>query len=65
MSLTSRATTRTSDRRTSPRSRRLGELVRFWTSAVENKAIWFAADRGYFEIDWDRVDQLGIPDGVL
>jgi hypothetical protein len=43
----------------------LGELVRFWTSAVEDRAIWFSGDRGYFEIDWDRVDQLGIPEGIL
>jgi hypothetical protein len=43
----------------------LGALVDVWTRAAVGDAIRWAPDLGYFTVNWDRADELGIPDGVL
>jgi hypothetical protein len=41
----------------------LGALVDVWTRAALGNAMRWAPDPGYFTVDWDRADELGIPDG--
>lgn len=42
-----------------------GALVDAWTAALAGDAVRFVPDLGHFTIDFDRVDALAIPDGLL
>lgn len=43
----------------------LAALVDTWTAAVSASAVRFMPEVGYFDIDFDVVDALGVPDGLL